>query len=552
MGVWRWIVVVLVWVGALAWGGGGEWERGMFGERVRELRLGEGVRGIVNLPAKFEEGRETLVVIFACPNGNSAEWTLGGSGGDDWHFGIQQVLAQVRRVREVVGGERGGRQVVLVVVEAEGRSWPGWRGKRENHGELIRGFVGEILAAVPGAGERVALMAHSGGGAFIWGYLNGGEAIPSAIERIVFLDANYSFDVGRGHGEKLKAWMGEGGRLVVVAYDDRKVAINGKPVLSAPERGTRGATTRMVGAMGGEEGPKLEAFEVKTVAGGKGGGGVFYVRENPENAILHTRLVEWNGVVHGLLWGTEWEGKWGGELGGEAVYGKWVTAAVGEGGTVGPRFAARKADAVGGEALVRSLAGMTVAEREARLVEEILAGNVPEFLRRFKAVDIGGRTVWVSPDYLAVGSDADWVRVGLTRGGAEKVAAGLGCVLPTVEVVDAVWAAAEVRVEPIPLAPRGEKSELPEGQRVDARESVEALLVHQKLVEGARKGELGRLVAGAKKDVVVSERLADKPGRVAIYGWHRLDGKVIQPLSTVHGAGYVDYSHGVRLVWEGK
>ena len=51
-----------------------------------------------------------------------------------------------------------------------------------------------------------------------------------------------------------------------------------------------------------------------------------------------------------------------------------------------------------------------------------------------------------------------------------------------------------------------------------------------------------------KKDVVVSNRLAEKPNRVAIYGWHTADGKPIQPLTIVHRDTYVDYSHGVRLM----
>ncbi|MDE3029032.1 MAG: hypothetical protein KGH84_11600, partial [Paracoccaceae bacterium] len=38
------------------------------------------------------------------------------------------------------------------------------------------------------------------------------------------------------------------------------------------------------------------------------------------------------------------------------------------------------------------------------------------------------------------------------------------------------------------------------------------------------------------------------PGKVAIYGWQRTNGLPIQPLSTVHGAFYADYSHGIRLV----
>jgi len=59
---------------------------------------------------------------------------------------------------------------------------------------------------------------------------------------------------------------------------------------------------------------------------------------------------------------------------------------------------------------------------------------------------------------------------------------------------------------------------------------------------------LGALVSGDKKDVVLSNRLITHPGQIAIYGWHRLTGAPIQPLSTVHGAHYADYSHGIRLV----
>ncbi len=41
-----------------------------------------------------------------------------------------------------------------------------------------------------------------------------------------------------------------------------------------------------------------------------------------------------------------------------------------------------------------------------------------------------------------------------------------------------------------------------------------------------------------------------KKDRVAIYGWHKLDGLPIQPLYTGHVNWYVDYSHGIRLVYE--
>jgi hypothetical protein len=58
----------------------------------------------------------------------------------------------------------------------------------------------------------------------------------------------------------------------------------------------------------------------------------------------------------------------------------------------------------------------------------------------------------------------------------------------------------------------------------------------------------GMLVAGHKKDVVQSLRLIQKPKAVAIYGWHKSSHDPIQPLSTVHGAEYADYSHGVRYI----
>jgi hypothetical protein len=59
---------------------------------------------------------------------------------------------------------------------------------------------------------------------------------------------------------------------------------------------------------------------------------------------------------------------------------------------------------------------------------------------------------------------------------------------------------------------------------------------------------LGILTAGDKKDLVLTNRLWSNLSRVAIYGWHLPDGMPIQPLSTVHGMRYADYSHGIRLI----
>ncbi|HCL31999.1 MAG TPA: hypothetical protein DIC52_26690 [Candidatus Latescibacteria bacterium] len=84
-------------------------------------------------------------------------------------------------------------------------------------------------------------------------------------------------------------------------------------------------------------------------------------------------------------------------------------------------------------------------------------------------------------------------------------------------------------------------------------------LHHQRLVQaqldsvdgGGGQAQVagGVLLAGHKKDLVLMRKLATRPNRVAIYGWHQLSGEPIQPVSTVHVAEYADYSHGVRLIW---
>lgn len=206
----------------------------------------------------------------------------------------------------------------------------------------------------------------------------------------------------------------------------------------------------------------------------------------------------------------------------------------------------RPADALGGAAFVDQLRNLPPPARQRALRREITRGNVPRFLRRLQPVTLTGRsrltrirtaTVWVMPDYLAVGSDADFVRVPLDFYTATALAEEFGLVLPTRKIVNAVYRQADVRLSPIPMEP---------GPRM---RSPTYVLAHNRQIELARSGRrVGTLTAGHKKDLVLTGRLTRRPPRVAIYGWHRREGKPIQPLSTVHGATYADYSHGVRLV----
>src|SRR5262249_36215968 len=141
----------------------------------------------------------------------------------------------------------------------------------------------------------------------------------------------------------------------------------------------------------------------------------------------------------------------------------------------------------------------------------------------------------VMPDYLAIGSDVDFVRMPMTPMTAQRIADAFGCAVPTRKVVDDVFRNASVKLKPSPLT--------------EARESTDTFAKHNELIEKQKAGKtLGELVAGLKKDVVITNRLGEKPNRVAIYGWHKLDGTPIQPLTIVHKETYVDYSHGVRLM----
>jgi hypothetical protein len=208
---------------------------------------------------------------------------------------------------------------------------------------------------------------------------------------------------------------------------------------------------------------------------------------------------------------------------------------------------ARPAGALTGREFARQVWTLWGPARDARVVAQLLEGNVPGFLRHLVPVTVRSDTprgadrvtACVLPDYLAVGSDSDFLYVPLGLQAALQVAARFGYVLPTPKLVDAIYATSPVKLIPEPLAP------------TDSMRSTAYVLHHTELIdlERAQYPEpLGTLTSGDKKDLVLTDRLWETPGHVAIYGWQRAGGRPIQPLSTFHGARYADYSHGVRLV----
>ena len=201
-----------------------------------------------------------------------------------------------------------------------------------------------------------------------------------------------------------------------------------------------------------------------------------------------------------------------------------------------------------GSYFVRSVGAMSESEREKAIEAEFSAGNMPSFLARFVPVHLSGQrpngttiqiTICVAPDYLAIGSDVDFMFTPMRLATALRIARRYGAMLPTSKMVDAIYDQASVHLSPQPL---------PAGDQMRST----AYYAHHNVLVGEQRGEigasLGELTAGDKKDLVITNRLWRLPDRVAIYGWHRGSHQPIQPLSTVHGARYADYSHGVRLI----
>jgi hypothetical protein len=193
------------------------------------------------------------------------------------------------------------------------------------------------------------------------------------------------------------------------------------------------------------------------------------------------------------------------------------------------------------EDFARSITVLSLADREQAIVNEILKGNVPSWSRELVPVTVtdGPRKLrfFVTPDYLAVGSDDDYFLTPLSPTSAQKLADQLGCTLPTPKMVDAIYDASTLKLTPSPIPPSS------------AMTSVPVFLQHTRTILDQRQGaKPGSLVAGHKKDVVISKKGLASPGKVAIYGWHRESGKPIQPLYTGHTSDWVDYSHGIRLI----
>lgn len=519
-----------------------------FGEQELVFTRTPGIKIHINAPsgAEFDKNKPTRLVLYALPNGNSTGQTIGRltGAGDDWHYGIQHIGAQTRYVRKA---DRRNN-VVTVYLEAEPMSWGKWMSESPERPAAAKETVEFLCSLFADYNPSIELNSHSGGGNFIFGYIDAVAEIPSTVKRISFIDSNYRWDDGR-YGPKLAKWLAASAenKLFAACYDDANALLDGKPFVSR-EGGTWHRTQLMRRYLRkhvrGEKWIETETdssiclmSENRRIK--------LYSRKNPERKIYHTVLVERNGFIESSLSGSEYDGD-GYVFMGARVYDGYIQDSVPmpRGFGIPPRGSC----SVTGSEFARMTAGMSAEERDSVALTEIISGNIPESMRRHVYLtdsleDAAGTrhkvTICVLPDFIAIGSDSDFLRLPMLPLTAQKIADHYGAVLPNRKISDMIHRHSTVKLNPHPMTPDATMTTMP----VFAR--------HDSIVEAARLAAgapIGRLIAGHKKDIVITNRIAGEPGRLFIYGWHYPDGKAIQPLSAAHTVDYVDYSHGVRLV----
>ena len=201
--------------------------------------------------------------------------------------------------------------------------------------------------------------------------------------------------------------------------------------------------------------------------------------------------------------------------------------------------------------IIEEIKSVDRRKREEIILNNILEGHVPSHMKYYvdivqTFVDKAGNshvlTINVLSDYLSIGSDIDYLRIPLNPLTVQKLCDVWGCTMPTTKISDIIWNAAPYKLQPLPWGPPYDASMM----------SVDRLVTHNNRIQNQIKKisdfDPFKIIAGHKKDVVITNKLIKQPNQVSIYGWHQLDGKPIQPLYLGHENTYADYSHGARLI----
>lgn len=515
-----------------------------FDEQVLTFTFNPEVRIQINSPSisSFDQKKPTEIIFYPLPNGNTIEQTVGKilKPGDDWHYDIQHIGAQTRFIRQ----HDTSCNIVTVYLETSQLSWPSWRSKYSNNAELVKSIVDSVKSIFKNYNPYIVLSGHSGGGGFTFSYMNSVSNIPDEIKRISFLDSDYNYD--DTYGAKILNWLQSSTDhfLSVIAYNDSVALYNGKAIVS-PTGGTWYRSKMMQKYLSNYfpfSSEEDSSFIKYTALNGRI---KIILKKNPNRAILHTVQVELNGFIQGIFSGTVLEGKDYIYYGSRA-YTQFIQSKL---PSIKPlTIPPRTADAISGSAFMKKVWNMTFSQREAEIYNEVSKGNIPDFLRnliQIKSIfqDALGKshTVYYQamPDYLAIGSNDDYCRIPTGPFTAQKLANLFGADLTTSKLTDNIYINSTCKLAPVTY-PWSDTSSM-----------VIRFVQHNQAIDSestAANSILGELKGGLKKDVVISNKIVEKPNNVVIYGWHKLDGTPIQPLYNGHISSYLDYSHGIRFI----
>jgi len=303
-------------------------------------------RIVINSPinGQINPKLKTRILFFALPNGNTIEQTAGKlvAPSDDWHFDIQHIAAQTRFLRE---NDRR-YNYIIVYLEASMKAWTAHAAKYPDSPKLYNHLIDTVcsiiagnfvnndgmrtVCLVPQEKQEVILSSHSGGGRFMFNYINGNEKIPSKIKRIVFIDSTYGYEDSL-HADKLADWVknSKTNALAVFSYIDTTVILNGKRIVSS--KGGTGYRSKMMEEALMNRDIKLRNYSDTTfrrflALGGTGLTGArvqILIKENPTGQIYHTILVERNGFINAMLIGSPLEEK-GYRFWGKRAYSKFI------------------------------------------------------------------------------------------------------------------------------------------------------------------------------------------------------------------------------------
>jgi hypothetical protein len=518
-----------------------------FNEQIVSFNYSPDIKIHINAACadSFDISKPVGLALYALPNGNTIAQTVGKFflPDENWHYDIQHIGAQTRFLRRQINEYN----LVTVYLETTQKSWPAWKSLHTNHSEIIKFLLHYLISYFRDYDPFIILTGHSGGGRFIFSFMDAFDELPDYVQRISFLDSNYGYK--HSYGDKMIRWLNASPDhfLNVFAYNDSVALYNGKTFVSAT--GGTWYRSRIMQkyfsdffSFTSEEDDNF--IKHKTLNGRIN----FLLKKNPLQKILHTVQVERNGFIHSMLSGTAKESQ-AYEYYGDRIYSDWIQKD--ENKKTDLNIPLRSPDAKTGSQFMQYVMNMSFDDREKAIYNEITTGNIPYFFRELKHLQASFRDANgiahnveydVMPDYLAIGSDSDFCRIPMGPITAQTIANWFGACMPTRKLVDLIYLNAVIKLEPITYKPVGHENE-----------KVEKFIKHNNDIEASldlANGISGQLIGGIKKDIVLSNLIADpkRPNHVVIYGWHRLSGEPIQPLTNVHIDWYVDYSHGVRLM----